>query len=486
MASLRYIRTTGPAGVALASALVLIGLHRGAPAHAEPAAYEIVALPSDVDSLIPLHEIGRPREACGASCEGVVYAWTPRMPLSRSGIPHIVQAARALGVPVALVSTEELLDYAEGKHPDSREGIDFADAMLEAGVLAHAPALIVHRGGDVLGTAILGYKNADAYGLLVSERLADVGGGSTTESKSPTAYARLAEPLAGPQARADFEAVGLPGAYFRWVPRTRLVAYESDRSIYLLDLESRENLVAPGWIDFVPTPDGRYFVTPGPGDEGLTFFDAREVLDAAERNQSMTVEAIFTDLRMRDQYPSVGILEQSDSRTLYRVLTSWFEGLVYRDYEVRVNPTTGASSVRPVGEPIVPCEGQALSTPIMSQTGREVAARDERTGTTKIFEILDGEQCREVLDLGAPTSKVAWHASGQKLAFATPRRGRTPGEEGIFVFDRLSGSVTAVPGSEGASRLAFPDFVGEDGVIFLVPEGASGRTSFFRLVYTSP
>lgn len=407
------------------------------------------------------------------------------MPLSRSGIPHIVRAARALDVPVVLVSTEELLDYAEGRHPDSGEGIDFADAMLEAGALTHAPALTVHAGGGVLGTAILGYKNADAYASLVAERLT-LGGSSTGAAGPQIAYARVAALPAAPQTRSDFAAVGLPGAYFRWVPGTRLVAYESDRSIYLLDLESGENRVAPGWIDFVPTPDGRYFVTPGPGDEGLTFFDAGDVFDAAERNRSMAVEAIFTDLRMRDQYPSVGILEKSESRTLYRVLTSWFEGLVYRDYEVRVNPTTGASSVRPVGEPIVPCAGHALSTPIMSQTGREVAARDERTGTTKIFEILDGGQCREVLDLGAPTSKVAWHASGQKLAFATPRRGRTPGEEGIFVFDRASGSVTAVTGSEGASRLAFPDFVGEDGVVFLVPEGASSRTSFFRLVYTAP
>jgi hypothetical protein len=197
----------------------------------------------------------------------------------------------------------------------------------------------------------------------------------------------------------------------------------------------------------------------------------------------MAVEPIFTDLRMRDQYPSVGILEQSESRTLYRVLTSWFEGLVYRDYEVRVNPATSSSSVRPVGEPIVPCAGYALSTPIMSQTGQEVAARDEATGTTKIFEILEGGSCREVLDLGAPTSKVAWHASGQKLAFATPRRGRGgSGGEGIFVYDRQTGTATHVPGSEGASRLAFPDFVGEGSVVFLVPRGEGAATSVFRVV----
>jgi hypothetical protein len=358
--------------------------------------------------------------------------------------------------------------------------------MLRAGVLAHAPALVIHVGGGVLGTAILGYKSAAAYASLVAERLASIGAVNGTPAE-PTPYAQIATAPAAPQATTDHLVVGLPGAYFRWVPETRSVAYESDRSIYLLDLDDGENRLAPGWIDFVPTPDGRYFVTPGADDEGLTFFDARDVLEAARQDRGRSVESIFTDLRMRDQYPSVGILEHSESRTLYRVLTSWFRGLVYRDYEVRVNAATGLSSVRPVGEPSVPCAELALSTPIMSQDGREVAARDERTGTTKIFEILEAGACREVLDLGAPTSKVAWHASGQKLAFATPRRGRGgSGGAGIFLFDRASRATTAVPGSEGASRLAFPDFVGAASVVFLVPGATSEAPSFFRLVEGLP
>jgi hypothetical protein len=402
------------------------------------------------------------------------------MPLSRSGIPNVVAAARSLGVPAVLVSTEELLDYAAGHHPDAEKGIPLVDEMLEAGVLTHAPAVVVHSGGEVVGTAILGYKRAEAYASLVGARLGEAGSPLVPASAPLASTARVPSSA---QATVDRDAIGLPGAYFRWVPGTRLVAYESDRSIYLLDLDDGENSIAPGWIDFVPTPDGRYFVTPGPADEGLTFFDARDVFDAAERNRSMSVESIFTDMRMRDQYPSVGILERSDAYTRYRVLTSWFDGLLYRDYEVRVNPSTGASSVRPLGEPTVPCQGMPLSTPIMSQDGLEVAARDERTGTTKIFRIEGEGRCSEVLDFGAPTSKVSWHASGQKIAFATPRRGRAgTGGEGIFVFDRRSEQITPVPGSGDASRLAFPDFVGDDAVVFLIPGETVGATSVFRLV----
>lgn len=469
----------GAVGTVLGIALLGWGSRAVERAAAEtPRAYELVPLPADVDSLTGVVEVAHDLDACAPECRGIVYLWTPRMPLSRSGIPNVVEAARTLGISITLMSTEELQDYAEGRHP-AAGAIPLAEAMLEAGVLAHAPALVVHADGDVLGTAILGYKNAAAYTSLVSRRLSDPR--PTNARESETVYARLAAPPRAPQVPVDYDVVGVPGAYFRWVPGTQILAYESDQRVYLLDLSDRVSRVAPGHIDFVPTPDGRYFVTPG--TDGLDFFDAAEVIDAVREDRSRDVEPIFTDLRMRDQYPSVGILERGESRTVYRILTSWFEGLVYRDYEVRVNPTTGASSVRPVGEAVVPCVGSALSTPIMSQTGLEVAARDESTGTTKVFEILEGGLCEEVVNLGALTSKVAWDAGGRRLAFATPARGSgRMAEAGIFVFDLDAGTTIRVPGSEGASRLAFPEFIGEGSVVFLVPALQRGAKSVFRVV----
>jgi hypothetical protein len=445
--------------------------HDGASDVATDAANDAAAL----DSLTPLAALARSASACSPSCVRIVYAWTPRMPLSRRGISNIVRAAEDLGVPVTLVAHEEL----QARAARETAGEDaLVDALLDAGVLAHAPALTVLRGNEVLGTAILGYKSPDAYASLVTARLE---GRDLGYPASPTPYARIARAIEPRQAPADYQAVGLPGAYFRWVPNTRLIAYESDDRIYLLDLADRQSRVAPGFVDFVPTPDGRYFVTPGEADEGLEFFDAREVLDAVARGRGYEVEPIFNDLRMRDQYPSIGILERDGARTRYRVLTSWFQGLLYRDYDVTVN-ATGVSSVRPIGEPVVPCRGSRLSTPIMSQDGREVAVRDESTGTTKIFAMLDDGTCREVADLGAATTKVAWHASGQKLAFATPRRGTSGGEQGIFVFDRQTRTTVRVPGSEGASHLAFPDFVGAESVVFMIPMTSQQRTSYFRVV----
>jgi hypothetical protein len=122
----------------------------------------------------------------------------------------------------------------------------------------------------------------------------------------------------------------------------------------------------------------------------------------------------------------------------------------------------------------------------MSQDGTEVAARDESTGTTKIFRILTAGRCDEVLDLGVQTNKVAWHRTGRLLAFATPRVRRRgvvdESSRGIFLFDRDQRRLTRLSDSEGASSLAFPDFIGDDSVVFLIPGRSRGESSVFRVV----
>jgi hypothetical protein len=297
----------------------------------------------------------------------------------------------------------------------------------------------------------------------------------------------IAEPA--PVSFRDLGAVGVPGAYFRWVPGRDALAYESDRRVYLMSLTDGETRVAPGYVDFVPTPDGRYFVTPGSRNLGLEFYDADEVFEATRQGRSGAVRPIFTDDRMRDQYPSVGILASDESGVRYRVMTSWFEGLLYADYQLTYGENGAAATVLPLGPPVVPCRGMSLSTPIMSQDGTEVAARDDAVGTTKIFTILEGGRCEETLSLGMPTRKVAWHASGRKLAFSTPRVRAVSGggvDPGIFVYDRDERRVTRVTDSNGASQLAFPDFIGDDAVVFMVPGRSSREPSYFRIVEPIP
>ena len=485
-------------GVGAIAAASLLDVGRvGEPPRAvaePPLAYDVAPIPAGLDSLTSLDDASRQIEECSHDCTGIVYFWSPRMPLSRAGIAEIFWAARRLGMRLTLVGTEAMHEYADAD-PGPAVGVNpIADAMLAAGALAHAPALVLYDDGQVVGPAILGYKTAETYERMVSRRVSGTGDSRrngllpTLSNTLPpaTVFATLPVAPEGDRSLVEYEAVGRPGAYFRWVPGRQALAYESRGGIYLLDLVDGRNRLAPGYIDFVPTPDGRYFVTPGSGREGLRFYEAGEVFEAARANTPASVAPFFTDPQMRDQYPSVGILEQEESRVIYRVLTSWYDGIVYRDYEVQLDPGTDGPRVRPIGEPVTPCRETSLSTPIMSQDGLEVAARDESTGTTKIFRFLTAGRCTEVVDLGIQTGKVAWHRTGRLLAFARPRVRRRgvvdESSQGIFLFDRDQQRLTRLGDSEGASPLAFPDFVGDDSVVFLIPSRSRGGSSVFRVV----
>ena len=452
-------------------------------------AYETVELPTGLDTLTSMAEAARRITACGSGCKEIIFVWTSRMPLSRSAIPNIERAAREVGAGLTLVGFEELERIAEGPERAAPESVRLASDLLEAGALAHAPALAVHDGTGFVGPAILGYKTAEAYASMIEGRLSggEPAAGPDLAGAGPGAL-ELPDDVDAP-GFTDHIAIGVPGAYFKWVPGRGALAYESARRIYLLDLEDSRNRPAPGTIDFVPTPDGRYFVTPSDRNAGLIFADADDVFEAAESGRPASVQPIHLDRDMRDQYPSVGILARDEASTRYRVLTSWFEGLRYRDYEIVHAGAGTPATVRPLGQPVVPCRGMELSTPIMSQDGLEVAARDEASGTTKIYRFLDDGRCEEVLPLGMPTRKVAWHSSGRKLAFSTPRV-RTAssggGEPGIFVYDRDQRRVTRVADSDGASQLAFPDFVGDDAIVFMIPGRGGGQESRFRIVSPLP
>lgn len=466
-------------------------------------------------------------------CPGVLYVWSPLMPLSRRGIGTIEEAADELGIALSVVRASALYerrptdvteeedrnraggDAGTSPGPSAAAVDSLVGAMLAAGATVHYPATLVHREGRLVGEAILGYKTAGAYRHMVEERLetspselqgTDATTGSVrdgaphpgeTRAVAGRSDAALAlDSASGPaDVVREFPVAGSPGPYFRWVPGRDALAFEANSTIYLLDLRNGDLRVAPGHVDFIPTPDGRFFVTPGPDRSGLEFYDADEVFEAAEQGDGERVEPLFRDPEMRDQYPSVGILEPESegAATVYRVFTSWFERGVFRDYEVRTG--AGGAKVRPRGDPVVGCPDRQVSTPIMSKDGREVAGRDEATGTTKLFRLHDDGSCEELRDLGIQTGKVAFGPEARKVAFAVPpgaffSHGGVAGAdeaaaemvEGIFVLDRDEELITRVQGSEAVDRLAFPDFVGRDSIAFLKSRSIREERSLFRLV----
>lgn len=448
----------------------------------------------------------REQQSSVVGCTGVVYAWSPAMPLSERGITEVTDAARDLGLTLHVVDASGLYVLTDSLRADS--GFDdplsgestarstrahdvhaeadraLAAELIAAGVTVHYPAILIYREGRLLGEAIVGYKTAAAYRAMIVERLAlrTAEGRSSTRGRSPRDPAAAdgqpdtlpgVIPTVAPNpktALTDIPVDGQPGPYFRFVHGRGAIAFESGRVIYLLDLATGTTRVAPGFVDFVPSPDGRFFVTPADQGGGLEFYDADEVFAEAEKGAGADVQPFYVDHAMRDQYPSVGVLdttrEANATWIAYRVLTSWFDKVMFRDYDVRLPAGSGGRRiVRPATEPLVACLNREVSLPIIAQDGRELAARDEASATTKIFRLANDGMCTELMDTRLQTGKVAWAADGRRIAFAIPRglvhdgagvlwRGADYGGElaGIFVLDRDELRLTRVRGSEQVRR----------------------------------
>ena len=229
-----------------------------------------------------------------APCTHMVYVRSPAMPLSERGVPEIVEATRSLGVPLSILPAHTLFE------PEAQRLLDeLRMALVEAGATVHFPAVVVVNDGAPVGNAVVGYKPAEVYESVLGRRLAPA---------APTAPAVGDVPTRDVELLAAYPLPSRPGAFFRRAPGTRYISFDLESVVYLHHLESNERFSAPGQLDFVPSPDGAFFVTPGARYAGLQFYSAREIFRLGARNQARALALLLVDETLRDEYPSIGIL----------------------------------------------------------------------------------------------------------------------------------------------------------------------------------
>jgi len=417
-------------------------------------------------------------------CTHMVYVRSPTMPLSERGVPEIVKATRSLGVPLSILPAHTLFE------PEAQPRLDeLRMALVEAGATVHFPSVVVMNDGAPVGNAVVGYKPAEVYESMLARRTAPA---ASTASAASTAPAAPTAPAVGDVPMRDVELLAAyplpsrPGAFFRRAPGTRYISFDLESVVYLHHLESNERFSAPGQLDFVPSPDGAFFVTPGARYAGLQFYSAREIFRLGAQNQARTLAPLLVDESLRDEYPSIGILsrEADGSRIRYRVLTAWREGAQYRDYELEFDGAGEITGIRPLSRKTGACQDLQLSLPILSKNGREMSARDESTGTTKVFRLGPNGACREVFDAGMQTTKATFSYDGELLAFGSRDGQRAQlgdARPAIYVVDRRTGETTRIPQSTSRS-LTIPEFVGPDSLLFLVAGPRANDPAELRLV----
>jgi len=273
-----------------------------------------------------------------------------------------------------------------------------------------------------------------------------------------------------------------PGLFFRRVPGTSFLAYDQASAVWLEDFQTGERLRAPGYVDFVPSPRGRFFVTPSQGS-GLAFYEGRGVFEAGR--EDTTAVPAYIDLEMDDQYPSIGLLSATSATYHdYRVLISWYEGAAVRDYRVYFSPDDGMT-VRPLGPKRPACLGRTISLPIISPDGLFMTARDEGDGTTSVWALNEDGTCSVDASLGRSTSKATFSPDGRRVVYSAPVPG-TRTESAVFVFDRATGRHGQLPGAT-THQLTIPEFVGPDSILLVAtpPDWSNPRFRMFCCISSS-
>lgn len=110
--------------------------------------------------------------------EGMVYAWSPEMPLCQQGVSDALHASEKLGVPLFFVldpnAAPETVEGAKrnwGIKTDQTVRIHSLE-LLNWGVLDHFPSLTVFKNHVVLGPPLMGLKNEEYYVTYTKKKLA--------------------------------------------------------------------------------------------------------------------------------------------------------------------------------------------------------------------------------------------------------------------------------------------------------------------------
>lgn len=424
----------------------------------------------DVATMTNAFTDERLRDLLKATHDGMIYVWSPGMPLSVSGLAQAKAAADSLGVAFTAV----VADARSGELEASGVATTYQRTLnslelVYRNATVHYPTAIFYRHGRLLGSAIPGYKTTSAYLTLARERLGHPEPETESTSTAPSFWV---DRNASVVEMRRVETVRPVGFFFKPVATTDLVSYTSINAAYIFDLGTRRELRIPGTVDPVPTPDGKFMTRPG-----LIFYPIPTLA-------SGDTTPFFVDRDLPDEYQTISILKQSKDAARYRVVTGWRTGLRLRDYDITFSRDGKPQQIVPLGKPMIPCPERTLVLPISSKGTREVGVFDKASNTNRIIEVTDGGKCLDVLDLGFASGKLSFNYDGSAIAFATSRvdvdaEGFLLQPETMFFKDALvlyrkTGRLVSLSKNRPLRGMTFPEFL-PDGRSIILDQGSKLR-----------
>ena len=113
----------------------------------------------------------------GANGRGVIYLWSPHMPLSIDGFRSLRTAAETRGLTVYAVldpaadRTFAATSLAAAGLPATALRVADSVELLFRDVVLHAPSIQAYGGGHLRGSAFPGYHSAEDYGAFLDRVL---------------------------------------------------------------------------------------------------------------------------------------------------------------------------------------------------------------------------------------------------------------------------------------------------------------------------
>lgn len=391
----------------------------------------------------------------------IFYFVSGGMPLSISGLKNTLEVAKIMDYKV-----QPLNDPVEPVGNWGGQSIPIAVPTTytsEAGVPLHFPIILIYKNGRTCGPAIPGYKSLKGYQQIIS--LYDQQCGNLSKTEKTQSHLAVNHPhtantiIETPIPRANI-------AYYFKVINNDWVTYHASKQVYFFNRKTGTEFIAPGQYDSVPTPDAQFVTIPAP----LRFFSLAKIW--ADTNNASGLQPDFSDQMMKDEYQSIGILNDSLSTRTYRVATAWTAAVAFRDYSH--NKITG--SITAGAQPKIICKGLPISLPMLSKNGLMLGGHSNGDGFTKIVSIdATGSTCTLLQNLGFKTGKVSFSYDGNQISFVTKDGDAIK----AYVYNLKTKSLTLLMmASETKNeQLVFPDFLSNGNVLIMkVQRDHSGMT----------
>jgi hypothetical protein len=415
-----------------------------------------------------------------ANTRGMIYVWSPRMPLSIKGLTEARAAADSLGIAfTALVAAPLEEDRTHVDASVVRAGDWRRMQSLELfyrNATVHYPAALYYQNGRVIDGVYAGYKNRETFARFGARQLSLREDSAVTLPPPPKFWLDRKARI------TNVSAVNTPrriGFFFKPITGTSLVSYNAQGVDYFFDTKTSREMRVPGHVDPVPTPDGRFLTLPG-----LHLHPIPSLLAGDH-------EPVFTDPQLPDEYQTASILNDFGNITRYRVVTGWNAGARFRDYDVKLNGTA-APTIAPVAPPFVPCKDRFLTLPINAKSGSEFGALDAAAKSNMIFDVTSSTTCAVKLDLGFVSGKISFSYDGAFIAFATSRINTDATGELIrpsdmfykdaLVLERKTGRIINLSQNAAIEALTFPEFQKDGSVMLLDQYGPNRPVEQLRVV----